>query len=235
MFQQEEPDNKRFILTHLRVRPGCGPQQKPYLTTDSFPWMTSQYLAGRETKYSRIDDLPKEAAVDKQTLKSFGPEYSAMAFPLTDGNRTYGILALGIAQEISWPDELSHRMRVVAHVFSNALLRRKAEENLRATLQELEKAKAQLERENVYLREEMNVRNSPANIIYQSGCMTDVISKIGQVAATNSTVLLIGETGTGKEMIASALHETSSRSGRTMVRVNCGAIPSALVERNVWT
>jgi formate hydrogenlyase transcriptional activator len=234
LFQQEEPGSNRFILSHLRVRPGCGPQQKPYLTTDSFPWMTSQYLAGLETKYSRIDDLPEEAAVDKQTLKSFGPEYSAMAIPLINGDKTYGILALGIAQEMSWPEELSHRMRVVAHIFSAALLRKKAEEILHATLKELEKAKAQLERENVYLREEMNVRNAPANIIYQSRGMTDVMSKIRQVAATNSTVLLIGETGTGKEMIASAVHEMSSRSGRMMVRVNCGAIPSALVESEMF-
>lgn len=234
LFQQEESGSNRFILTHLRIRPGCGPQQKPDLTSSAFPWMTAQYLAGRETRYSRIDDLPEEASVDKQTLKSFGSEYSAMAIPLINGTQTYGILALGIAQEMLWPEELSHRMRVLAHVFSAALLRRKAEQNLFSTLQELEKAKAQLERENVYLREEMNVRNAPANMIYQSRGMTDVISKIRQVAQTNSTVLIVGETGTGKEMIASALHEMSSRSGRTMVRVNCGAIPSALVESEMF-
>ena len=54
------------------------------------------------------------------------------------------------------------------------------------------------------------------------------------MAATNATVLLLGETGTGKEMIASAIHEMSSRSKRAMVRVNCGAIPTALVESEMF-
>jgi formate hydrogenlyase transcriptional activator len=234
LFQEEEPGSKRFILSHLRLRPGCGPEVKPYLTTDSFPWMTSQYLSGRETRYSRIDDLPEEAAIDKETLKSFGPKYSAMAIPLMDGQRPYGIIALGVAKEMIWPEELVQRMRVVAHVFSSALLRMKTERELHETLRELEKAKAQLERENIYLREEMNVRDAPTNIIYQSRCMTEVISKIHQVASTTSTVLLIGETGTGKEMVASAVHQMSKRAGRTMVRVNCGAIPAALVESEMF-
>src|SRR5262245_7444446 len=59
LFQKDEMDCQRFILTHVKIRPGCGPQEKPFLTTDSFPWMTSQYLMGRETKYSRINDLPE--------------------------------------------------------------------------------------------------------------------------------------------------------------------------------
>ena len=234
LFHEEESGSKRFILSHLRMRPGCGPQENPYLTSDSFPWMTSQYLNGHETRYSRIDDLPEEAAVDKETLKRFGAKYSAMAIPLMDGPRPYGIISLGIAKEMVWPEALVQRMRLLAHVFSSALLRIKVEKELQKTLQEFGKAKAQLERENVYLREEMNVRNAPANIIYQSRCMTDVISKIQQVAPTNSSVLLIGETGTGKEMIASAVHQMSKRAGRTMVRVNCGAIPAALVESEMF-
>ena len=234
LWQEEEPDSKRFILTHMRIRPGCGPQEMPVLKTDSFPWMVQQLLSGRETKYSRIDDLPEEAAVDKETLRGFGPKYSAMAVPLNDGDRVYGILALGIAEELIWPKELVPRLRVVAHAFSAALLRRKTEQKLQQSLQELEKAKVQLERENVYLRQEMKVSYSPAKIVYQSQAVAEVLAKVEQVAATNATVMLSGETGTGKEMIACAIHEMSSRSNRTMVRVNCGAIPSALVESEMF-
>jgi formate hydrogenlyase transcriptional activator len=230
----ENNGRKRFVLTHLKVRPGCGPQDRPFLTTDSFPWMTSQYLSGRETRYSRIDDLPEEAAVDKATLRKYGPKYSAMAVPLFDGQGTYGILTLGIAEEMIWPEELAPRLRVVAHVFSAALLRKNAEQKLHQTLKELEKAKAQLEHENVYLRQEMNVRYSPTKIVYKSDAMAQVLAKAEQVAATNSTVLLVGETGTGKEMIASAIHAWSQRANRTMVRVNCGAIPTALVESEMF-
>jgi transcriptional regulator with GAF, ATPase, and Fis domain len=234
LFQEEAPGSKRLILTHLRIRPGCGPIDKPYLTTDSFPWMIKELSSGRETKYSRIDDLPEEASVDKETLRSYGFQYSAMAVPLFDGDRFYGILALGVAKEMIWPKELAPRLRVVAHVFSAALLRRKTEQRLDDTLLELKKTKAQLERENVYLRQEINVLDAPAKIIYQSAAMESVLTRVQQVAPTNSTVLLIGETGTGKELIASAIHELSSRSHRPMVRLNCSAIPAALVESELF-
>lgn len=233
LFQEDSPGSKRLILTHIKIRPGCGPQEKPYLTAESFPWMIRELASGRETKYSRIDDLPEEAEVDKETLRGFGSEYSAMAVPLFDGERFYGVLALGIAKEIVWPEELAPRLRIIAHVFSAALIRRKTQQTLHETLRELEKAKAQLERENLYLRQEINVLNSPA-IIYQSAVMENVLTNVQQVASTNSTVLLIGETGTGKELIASAIHEMSSRSHRTMVRVNCSAIPAALVESELF-
>ena len=71
-------------------------------------------------------------------------------------------------------------------------------------------------------------------IVYRSHRMAEVLAKAEQVAATNATVLLCGETGTGKEMVASAIHEMSARSHRTMVRVNCGAIPSALLESEMF-
>ncbi|HSE41814.1 MAG TPA: sigma 54-interacting transcriptional regulator [Acidobacteriota bacterium] len=234
LFQEEELGSGKFILTHFKVRPGCGPEIKPSLTSDSFPWMIKQLLRGKETKYSRIDDLPDEATTDKTTLRQYGPKYSAMAFPLFDGNRVYGILAFGIADEFVWPEELASRLRVVAHIFSGALLRKKSELKLHQTLQELEDLKTQLERENIYLRQEMNVRSSPSKLVYKSRAMTEILAKVQQVAATNATVLLSGETGTGKEMIASAIQEMSSRSKRTMVRVNCGAIPSALVESEMF-
>ncbi|HSP06260.1 MAG TPA: sigma 54-interacting transcriptional regulator, partial [Acidobacteriota bacterium] len=234
LFQEEEQGSERMILTHLKIRPGFGPQVKPILTTDSFPWLTRQLLEGRETKYSRIDDLPEEAAVDKESLRQFGPEYSAMAVPLLNGESVFGILSLGIGKEMIWPDELAPRIRVVAHVFAGALLRRKTEEQLRRTLEELNKLKTQLENENVYLRQEINVRYSPTNIVYKSQAMAAVLAKAQQVAVTNSSVMLTGETGTGKEMIASAIHAWSSRAGHAMVRVNCGAIPAALIESEMF-
>lgn len=234
LFQREEPDNERMVLTHLRVRPGCGPPVKPYLSTDSFPWMLQQYLQGRETKYSRIDDLPEEAALDKETLHQYGPEYSAMAVPLFDGDKVFGILALGIAREMVWPDDLEPRVRIVAHAFAGALARKKTDQRLNQVLLELEELKSRLEDENIYLRREMTAEHSPNKIVHQSPVMATVLAKAQQVARTNSSVLLSGETGTGKEMIAAAIHAWSQRSNRTMVRVNCGAIPSALVESEMF-
>src|SRR4051812_15643815 len=71
-------------------------------------------------------------------------------------------------------------------------------------------------------------------IVGQSPAMRRVIDQIQQVAATDSTVLLLGETGTGKELLATQIHEWSARRGRTMVRVNCGAIPATLIESELF-
>jgi transcriptional regulator with GAF, ATPase, and Fis domain len=73
-----------------------------------------------------------------------------------------------------------------------------------------------------------------SNIVGRSAVMRRVVEQVHQVAATDSTVLLLGETGTGKELLAAEIHERSARRGRPMVRVNCGAIPSTLIESELF-
>lgn len=231
---QKENGSERMVVTHAKTRPGCGPPSLNSLTSDEFPWMLRQHQQRRETRYSRIDDLPKEAEVDKRTLRRYGPKYSAMAVPLVDGSGTFGVLALGIAEEKKWPEELSSRIRLLAHVFGGALLRKKAELQLQETLVELKKLKTQLENENLYLRHEVEAQCAPNKMVYKSQPMIAVMHTARQVASTNSTVMLSGETGTGKEMLARAIHEWSPRSGHTMVCVNCGAIPAALIESELF-
>src|SRR5262249_13521758 len=91
-----------------------------------------------------------------------------------------------------------------------------------------------LREENLALREEIS-RSSPyEEIVGSSAPLRRVLSQIGKVAPTDSTVLILGETGTGKELIASAIHQRSKRSARPFVRVNCAAIPSSLVASELF-
>ena len=91
-----------------------------------------------------------------------------------------------------------------------------------------------LESQNVYLREELIGEFSSGEIIGSSEPMQEVFGNIEMVADTDSTVLLLGETGTGKELIARAIHRRSSRKDGMMVKVNCGALPSGLVENELF-
>jgi transcriptional regulator with GAF, ATPase, and Fis domain len=91
-----------------------------------------------------------------------------------------------------------------------------------------------LQAENQYLRQEVHQRLGGGFIVGQSDAIQRVLEQARQVAATDSTVLLLGETGTGKELIATQIHEQSSRRGRVMVRVNCAAIPSTLIESELF-
>ena len=92
----------------------------------------------------------------------------------------------------------------------------------------------ELESQNVYLQEELTVERSFGEIVGQSSAMKQVFRSIERVADTDSTVLLLGETGTGKELIARALHRLSRRRDAVMVKVNCGALPSSLAESELF-
>ncbi len=81
-----------------------------------------------------------------------------------------------------------------------------------------------------YLEEEINELGNYDEIIGRSQAMTDVLEDVAKVACTGATVLILGETGTGKEVIARAIHKASPRSGRPLIKVNCAAIPSTLIE-----
>jgi len=94
--------------------------------------------------------------------------------------------------------------------------------------------KEKLKNENVYLQEEIKVERSHQEIVGQSQAIRRVLMKAEQVATTNSTVLLLGETGTGKELIARAIHRYSRRRDRLMVKVNCAALPATLVENELF-
>jgi PAS domain S-box-containing protein len=92
----------------------------------------------------------------------------------------------------------------------------------------------QLESQNIYLQEELKVERSFGEIVGQSGAMRRVFRNIEMVAGTDSTVLILGETGTGKELIARAIHNLSRRRDAVMVKVNCGALPSSLAESELF-
>ena len=108
-----------------------------------------------------------------------------------------------------------------------------AVENMRE-YEEIGRLKAQVERENVYLREEIRDSHNFEEIIGSSPALTATLGTVERVAATDTTVLLLGETGTGKELIARAIHGRSPRQKRPLVKVNCGAIPAGLIESELF-
>jgi transcriptional regulator with GAF, ATPase, and Fis domain len=99
---------------------------------------------------------------------------------------------------------------------------------------EVAQLKKQLEAENLYLREEIKLDHNFEEIVGESQSIKAVLRQIEQVAPTDSTVLVRGDTGTGKELMARAIHNLSPRRARSLVKVNCGAIPANLVESELF-
>jgi len=112
--------------------------------------------------------------------------------------------------------------------------RKKLEDQLRLSLEEVQQLKDRLQMENVYLREEVKLLYKHTEIVGESKAIKDVLSHAEKVSSTDSTVLLLGETGTGKELLAHAIHDTSSRKDRALVMVNCASLPPTLIESELF-
>ena len=112
--------------------------------------------------------------------------------------------------------------------------RKQAELNLKAALSEIQELKEKLEVERAYLQEEIKSQYNHENIIGQSNALNYIFYKVEQIAPTDTTVLILGETGTGKELVARAIHHLSRRKDRALVKVNCATLPANLIESELF-
>ena len=181
-----------------------------------------------------MESLPPEAARDKEVWLHYGIK-SALNFPLSAGGQLFGAVTFNtVREERAWPTEIVTRLTVVAQVFANALARKVTDQALRESMAENERLRERLQAESDYLKAEIKVTQAHGEVIGRSRAIRQVLSQVEQVAPTDSSVLIRGETGTGKELIAQAIHRLSPRQGHLMVKVNCAALPSALVESELF-
>lgn len=114
------------------------------------------------------------------------------------------------------------------------LERQQSDEKLRDMFAEVERLKSQLQAENVYLQEEIRREHNFREMVGNSSALLDALDKVERVAPIDSTVLILGETGSGKELFARAIHSRSRRCQRPLVKVNCGSIAPGLVESELF-
>ena len=152
---------------------------------------------------------------------------SICALPLVVRGHSIGAITMGSLGRSRYSEADAQFLMEVANQIAIAV------DNLRAH-EETEALKARFEAEAVYLQEEIKTEHNFEEIIGQSATLRDVLRKLEQVAPTEATVLIHGETGTGKELIARAVHDRSRRKDRPLVKVNCGSIPSGLVESELF-
>ena len=223
----------RFI--HSWEIEGTAPMSKVFLETrEFFPWSIDQLKAGKLFIFRTPDDLPDEAAVDKKSYHFLSVQSHA-SVPIEIGGDIVGALSVSVSSgQRSWPEAKIQRLRLIGEIFANALVRRQNEQDIRRAFNEIQQLKEQLEADCSYLREEIDTEYNAHNMIGQSDAMRQVFLKIEQIAPTDITVLVCGETGTGKELVARAIHTASRRSDRPMVKVNCAALPASLIESELF-
>ncbi len=224
--------SNNFVVTHSWYLPGLSPSVE--LAVKDLPWMASAIARGETVCVASANDLPEEANPEKEVACQLGLRSNAV-FPINVGGKVIGAMSFGtMHREREWPDAIVNRLRLFVEMIGGAIARTRAEQATEKALNEVRALRDQLQRENLYLRQEVKAVRGHAGMVGESAALRHVLEQIEQVAATNSCVLLIGETGTGKELIASAIHELSPRGTRPMVRVNCAAIPQTLIESELF-
>jgi len=188
---------------------------------------------GELVNISRAEELPGEALVGGKAAERVGPR-SILAIPASPGGQVVCALVIESARSRRWAPALVERVQLLSEILGAALQRGRHESALRANVTVIEQLNARLEADNVYLKEEIKSYHDFDEIVGESARLRLALTRLSQVAPTNSSVLLLGPTGTGKELFARALHERSRRHARALVRVNCAALPPTLVESELF-
>jgi len=199
-----------------------------------------------------VGDKASEKFPDSKLFEKI-PANSYMAVPISDSKKNplghFFLCDDGIMERKNWIENLMRlgalRMRLGIERLEaqqelkevNQNLEKKVKERtkeLELALQEVEDLRDKLEAENVYLKEEIKLNHNFEDIISQDKGFKKVLKEIEKVAATNSTVLILGETGTGKEVLTRSIHNISKRKEKPLVKVNCAALPATLIESELF-
>ncbi|MGC4081012.1 MAG: sigma 54-interacting transcriptional regulator [Vicinamibacterales bacterium] len=223
LWEEESKTLRRHALT---FGPGRGVIQSGVL-------LRTDRLTPARVAFDRQETMvfrqPEIAALGEHSQSVMNAEGLAAAccIPIRTRRGVVGTINFGSAQEESFqPDEVRMLEQIVGQIaiaVDNAL-----------AYGEISALKDRLTEEKNYLADEVSGHNEFEEIIGQSSALTSVITQIKTVAPTDATVLLLGETGTGKELLARALHTGSRRSQQPFVRVNCAALPLSLVESELF-
>jgi len=218
------------VPTHYWVDPTVwAPKPVPLA---AIPTIVAGLKAGDTRCFVTVDELPEG---DREVLRRCGLR-SAVVVPLPAGKEG-GLAALAYgstAREVVWAPAVVDRLRMVAAVLGQAFARQASDTALQTALSEIGRLRDRLSSDNVELRREVRVLRTPHPMIAESAAIQQVLAQVEQVAPTPATVLLLGETGSGKDVMAQAIHDSSPRHHRPMIRVSCAAIPTQLIESELF-
>jgi formate hydrogenlyase transcriptional activator len=158
-----------------------------------------------------------------------------LAMPVAIGERgTCALVLSSYQRHREWHGPVQDRARLLAEIIGNALQRSRQEAALRSSLAEIQRLNSRLTADNECLKEDIKTFHDFDEIVGESDVMRDALERLAQVAPLKCSALLLGKTGTGKELFGRALHERSRRRSRALVRVYCAALPPSLMESELF-
>ena len=205
------------------------PKEMPEIHKLKYPNLASHYSKGKSVVFSNYKESPPWPEMRK-ILKFFGTK-AGVGVPLESDKSGVVVFAMDcVMSENQWPEDIIEQSKTIGRILLSAILRREAEVEVQNGYAEIKRLQNQLQQENIYLKEEIKLYYSFDKIIGQSTSLNYVLHRLEQVAPTDATVLIQGETGTGKELFAHALHGESRRKDRPLINVGCASLSSNLIE-----
>ncbi len=198
------------------------------------PWLITQLKKKKRIHLGNLDGFDLEAPAEVKIFERTGIE-SMIWEPFNATNGSSGYLGLGSSNcEPQWSEDTFTQLRLLGNIIGDAINHQRAHKALEKAFSEIQDLKEKLAAENETLRQEVEVLYSGDELMGKSHVFRAALFQAKQVAPTDSTALLLGETGTGKGLLARRIHELSSRSRQPMVTVNCAALPSSLIESELF-
>jgi transcriptional regulator with GAF, ATPase, and Fis domain len=211
-----------------------GPVFSDVSLADKYPWLVRQLKKRKPLHLSGPGDFPSEADAERELNKQIGIQSMIWA-PFEAATEGHGYIGLStVNRGGQWPDDIVPQLSLLGNVIADAINRQRTDLALENAFNEIRDLKNKLLVENETLRQEVEDLYADDELIGKSHVFRTAIFQADQVAPTDSTVLLLGETGTGKGLIAHRIHEQSGRSQRPMITVNCAALPSTLIESELF-
>jgi len=235
LLEWEDSDRSTLTVTHEW---DGGDFDAPYFTdveiSAKFPWLAERLKEPAPFAISKPEDFPPEASAARKECERIGIQSVLWApFPASRGLR--GCLAIcTVDRPGNFMVDLAPQIGLLGSILAKAIEHRKAHLELHRAHSEIQTLKDRLQAENITLKEEVRASGNNGEVIGKSHAFQVVIHQVEQVAPTDSTVLLLGETGTGKGLMANRIHKLSRRRDNLLVTVNCAALPSTLIESELF-
>ena len=220
-------DEEKHVLASHNWERGKSKGQVSQVLRADVPWIYEQLSNCDDVIIDDVSKMPDEAARDRDLLQQRGRK-SALIVPLRADRLLEGACAFATTKDMrAWSDEVVAELRLAAENLGVALARLRA-------IEENERLKEKLQEENLYLRDKIKLAHGFDEIVGEDPLLRRCLMAVEKVAPTSVPVLILGETGTGKELIARAVHKLSPRRDKPMVSVNCPALPAELIESELF-
>ena len=222
--------------TRTHGRAGPAPQPQNATVSSHETWLLERLARGESVIISRPEEFPREALAARRSGTG-----SLLGVPaLVAGHVVCALVIDRVRSPRWWPQPMVERLRLITEILGTALQRCRHEDAMRASHAEhvenveIERLNSRLTADTASSSGEITTYHDGDDIVGESAPLRLAMKRLNQVAPMNSTVLLLGPTGSGKELFARALHQRSRRHARPLVRVNCAALPPTLVESELF-